>query len=567
MLPLLIHPACLVMGAVLGTTDIRLNEIMYAPTSPEPEWIELINRGSEPVNLKKWQLSDASPARHLLPANDIIVQPGGFLILTRDSSVLRGFRGPVACSVISVPGFPSLNNGGDAVVLLDMQGNVVDSLTYLPGWGGNDGGRSLERRDADAASSDPSTWGTCLSAAGATPGLPNSIRRLSLDLSISVLYLPVGTVDTVVVTVRNDGRNPVNGFDILLYDDRNLDSVGTSDELATSVAPAVSLSPGDSVRVPLAVTLSSGVHRLIAVAEFPADERFENNRAICDAMKSFSRGVLLVNEIMAEPGSGRSEYAELVNTSAYDVDVKGWSLTDLTGSAGRSVISAVSRRIHPGEYLVVAADSSLFRQFPGLAGVDSRLVVIFPGGHLSLNNDGDAVVIKDVDEVTIDSVLYSSSWHNPDLASHVGRSLERISPTVASGDGYNWGTCVDASGGTPCRRNSLSVSSSPARARLSFAPNPFSPDGDGYDDVIVIHYEMPLQTSIVNVKIFDIQGRLIRRLASNEPGGPAGDIVWDGRDESGTVARIGVYIALLEAANGRGGLESAKGVLVLARKL
>jgi len=253
--------------------------------------------------------------------------------------------------------------------------------------------------------------------------------------------------------------------------------------------------------------------------------------------------------------------------SGRDIDVNGWKLTDLTGVSGGVPISASARVLHPGELLTFAADSSLYVQFPGLANSDQRLVVIARDKRISLNNDIDAVVICDPLGTTIDSVLYTDSWHNPDLAEHAGRSLERISERIGSNDARNWGTCVDPTGGTPGSRNSISVGIQPAAARLSGAPNPFSPDGDGIDDVTVIHYEMPLQTSIINMKIYDIRGRLIRRLASNEPGGPAGNIVWDGRDDSGAVARIGVYIALLEAVTSMGAVESAKGVLVLARRL
>jgi hypothetical protein len=223
--------------------------------------------------------------------------------------------------------------------------------------------------------------------------------------------------------------------------------------------------------------------------------------------------------------------------------------------------------LHPGELLVLAADSTLLQQFPALASMDPRLVVTLRGGRLSLNNDADAVVIHDALDVTIDSLLFSVTWHNPDLSDPGGRSLERISMLAPSNDPRNWNTSVDPSGGTPGMRNSISVASVPVASRLSCAPNPFSPDGDGLDDMVVIHYEMPLQTSIINLKIYDVRGRLIRRLASNEPGGPVGNIIWDGRDETGAVARIGMYIALLEAVNSSGAIESAKGVLVLARRL
>ncbi|MBP1683527.1 MAG: hypothetical protein H6Q27_1091, partial [Ignavibacteriaceae bacterium] len=40
--------------------DIVINEIMYAPSSGEPEWIELYNKTNEVINLKNWKLSDAS---------------------------------------------------------------------------------------------------------------------------------------------------------------------------------------------------------------------------------------------------------------------------------------------------------------------------------------------------------------------------------------------------------------------------------------------------------------------------------------------------------------------------
>jgi hypothetical protein len=546
---------------------VVVNEIMYAPSSPEPEWIELLNRGAEPVNLKKWAISDATGSRHLFPAGDIIVPPGGYLILTRDSTVLRDVRGALPCAVASVTAFPSLNNSGDAVMLFDATGHTMDSLVYLPEWGGSGGGRSLERRDADAPSTEPGTWGTCVTGSGATPGLPNSILRRLCDVSIDRAFVADGTFDTVVAVFRNAGKMPASGFRLRVYDDANLDSVAAPDEWLGQSDSCGILLPGDSVHVPLTVHLSPGFHQLITFAEYPADERPEDNWALCVMTKAFPRGSFLVNEIMADPAPGGSEYVEIVSASEHDVDMKGWSVTDLTGSEGKVLIAAASRIIHPGEFVVLSADSILFRQFPAVTRIDPRLVVVLRGGRLSLNNEGDAVVIRDALDVTIDSVMYSDSWHNPDLSDHGGRSLERISPALSSNDQHNWGTSVDASGGTPCGRNSISVAFAPGPSRLSCMPNPFSPDGDGVDDVVVIHYEMPLQTSIVNLKIYDIRGRLIRRLANNEPGGLSGNIVWDGRDEVGAVARIGIYIALLEAVNSNGGLESAKGILVLARRL
>ena len=548
-------------------SSVVINEVMYAPASPEPEWVELFNRGVDPVNVARWQISDATVSRHLFPAGEFIIPAGGFLLLTKDSADLHAVRGALPCAVLNVPGFPSLNNTGDAVVVLDALGRLIDSVAYRPEWGGNEGGRSLERRDADRSSTEQNNWGTCTSDARGTPGNPNSIVRLSNDLSIAEAFVPAGPSDTVVVIVRNSGKLPAADFELLVFDDANVDFIPSpAEELGrwTTEAP---LLPGDSLRMPCAVALSPGFHQIIARVDYPAEERRSDNQACCTTTRAFTAGALLVNEIMAEPAPGRSEYVELVNVSGRDIDVKGWKLTDLTGASGRVPISASARVLHPGELLTFAADSSLYVQFPALANSGQRLVVIARDKRVSLNNDIDALVICDPLGITIDSVQYTDSWHNPDLAEHAGRSLERISERIGSNDARNWGTCVDPTGGTPGKRNSISVGILPAAARLSGAPNPFSPDGDGIDDVTVIHYEMPLQTSIINMKIYDIRGRLIRRLASNEPGGPAGNIVWDGRDDSGAVARIGVYIAFLEAVTSMGAVESAKGVLVLARRL
>ena len=38
--------------------DVVLNELMYTPSSGEPEWVELFNKTDSPLNLKKWRIKD-----------------------------------------------------------------------------------------------------------------------------------------------------------------------------------------------------------------------------------------------------------------------------------------------------------------------------------------------------------------------------------------------------------------------------------------------------------------------------------------------------------------------------
>jgi hypothetical protein len=76
------------------------------------------------------------------------------------------------------------------------------------------------------------------------------------------------------------------------------------------------------------------------------------------------------------------------------------------------------------------------------------------------------------------------------------------------------------------------------------SPNPFSPNGDGINDVARFQFDLYLLTKAVQVEvgIYDLSGRLMRRLGP--VGAAAGEqqLAWDGRDEGGTAVAPGVYV-------------------------
>jgi len=74
-------------------------------------------------------------------------------------------------------------------------------------------------------------------------------------------------------------------------------------------------------------------------------------------------------------------------------------------------------------------------------------------------------------------------------------------------------------------------------------PNPFAGNAS-------IRYDLPRSTS-VDLRVFDVQGRLVRVLESSvkEPG--RHDVVWDGRNDAGGVVGAGVYFYRLEAGEYR----------------
>ena len=80
--------------------------------------------------------------------------------------------------------------------------------------------------------------------------------------------------------------------------------------------------------------------------------------------------------------------------------------------------------------------------------------------------------------------------------------------------------------------------------KKEFWPNPFSPNGDGFADKTTLFLNVD-KASDVKVTIFDLRGTVIRYLFKGTINGN-NNIEWDGKDNSGEMAKIGLYIYQLE---------------------
>lgn len=554
---------------------VVVNEIMYAPASPDPEWVELASTQEDSVDIGAWGISDRNslsvyrfaPGPRWLP-------PRFFAVVTRDSARLAATHPEAIIVGIGTLPVSLFNNDSDAVVLFDHRGMAMDSVHYRARWGGT-GGASLERVEASGAAAESTNWGSSLDEVGSTPGRQN--YRTPLDTNASAVRLvPLYNGDStagVALIARNTGRTSLAALFASLYLDRNRDTAASPEELLAEAAADAPIGPGDSVIVWFAWDHPEpGEQPLIARLETAHDMRPGDNQARATVTFSYPRGALEINELMYEPADGRSEYMEYLNGGALPVDVSGWRVGPRreAGAPG-SVSGAFSPRnplvVLPGEYLVVAADSSILEVFPSAGAAGSHLVA--RGKALGLGNSGDTVMLFDATARAIDSLVYAPEWHNPDLEETRGRSLERMSPSVPGADARNWSTSADPSGGTPGRRNSLHAPLPPgAPAALSCSPNPFSPDGDGEEDATVIAYALSFRTGTLRARVYDALGRMVRTLAGEEPTGQSGHLLWDGRDDRRERVPMGIYIVLLEAHDAVGmSTETMKGVVVVAARL
>lgn len=424
--------------------DIVINEIMYAPLSPETEWVELYNRTEQEINLKKWKFSDAG-STVTITTQDVFIAPGNFIVLTSDSSVLNYYDIPVQILKVSLP---ALNNTGDNVVIKDSLGLILDSLTYLPTWGGNTGGRSLERFSVDQSSNEAANWASSISLFKATPGKINSITPKDNDLAITKFtsklpYAIIGEEIEFQVYVKNIGFNPSENFNLNLYRDENLDSIPQSTELLLSLQQT-GINPEDSVEIFFSTNhFEAGVNNFIAIIEDTIDDDTTNNigfSKVTGVEINEVRNDIVIDEFMYAPLSPEPEWIEIFNRSDKVIDLKNYKIAD-----NRDTVTVISKSVllNPGEYYVIASDSSINNFYNIPSGISYKTLP-------ALNNTGDKIILIDSLNRTIDSLEYFSVWGGSN-----GNSLERIDPELSSLDSTNWKTSASIFKATPGYINSL----------------------------------------------------------------------------------------------------------------
>lgn len=439
--------------------DIIINEIMYAPLRGEPEWIELFNQSFLPVNLKKWKVSDNSTSQ-LLSQKNKLLNPGEYLILCRDSSIKNFYTVP---SEIIYMNLPSLNNSGDVIVLADSMGRTIDSLSYLPSWGGNLG-RSLERVFPGSQSISSGNWKTSRSKLKATPGLVNSVTPKDYDLSVQAIRIPsayffIGSPAVISVTVRNSGLRASGAFSLELYKDINCDSIAQSQELK-SLNEYTGLSPADSITYNFIFNdVSEGKNYLIIKLSADKDDDISNNISYTEIKGikiNEQRQDIVINEIMYAPLRGEPEWIELYNKSSKQINILGYKLANHLDT---SIVIHRPFVLKPDEYCLITKDSTIFLHYD----ISSKYSVAqFP----SLNNSDDKIILMDSLNRVIDSVKYSASW-----GGNNGFSLERNNVQLSSNDPFNWKTCISSSKATPGYLNSISKKKYDIKILdLAFAP-------------------------------------------------------------------------------------------------
>ncbi len=198
---------------------IVINEIMYHPDSEDPadEYLELVNIGDGPVQLKNWAFTNG--ISFTFP--DLALPSGGFLVIAADPEQFTRTYGEVSHLTGGWTG--SLSNRGERIRLSDQNGEQVDEVRYYDqgdwatrtrvtdtgeaGWvweAAHDGaGASLELEHAALTNKSGQNWKA--SVGGPTPGAVNSTalaENAVAPLIENVEHSPLVPRSTDTVTIR-----------------------------------------------------------------------------------------------------------------------------------------------------------------------------------------------------------------------------------------------------------------------------------------------------------------------------------------------------------------------------
>ncbi len=554
--------------------QITFSEIMFDVSTSEyhDEYVEIFNLSlSDTLDITGWQFSDSVGVDEIIPVNgNFKLAPQSFAVILDGSyfgnSTVYDTIIPPDVLILKVSdnslGSSGLaNTKAEYLSIIDSTGDTLATYRYSIG---NTQGFSDEKIILDG-DNNPLNWADCL-IEGGTPGSKNSVSPRDYDVGLDEYSLQLPTLlfenDTVSfqIVVYNYGLQPVNdSIEISLYSDRNDNYLFDSGDI---------LIIDSKVQVYLPVTqatdtlyfewknLPAGQHSLILNMGYFADENDLNNSITKQVSIIVRKSTLHLNEIKYLIFTDEPEWIEIFNSGNEKLFLKGWGITDINDTA--YIDSSVF--IYPNQYKVLSADT--INQFYDIE--DSLVLILdnFP----TLNDGGDDISLIEPGGGWRERVVFTKDWLEDYEAQKV--SLERINSHLYENKSENWGPSQSNFGATPGEQNSIFMDISDIKMSIDVRPNPFSPDGDSFDDYTIINGELAEKSARIKIQIFDIKGRLIRTLRDNQFSGNTFNLVWDGKNENGKLARMGIYIIFVQALNDRSGvIKEMKTTVVLAQKL
>ncbi len=552
--------------------DILINEIMADPAPvvglPDAEYIELLNN-SYSITLKDWTLQIGKTIKTL---PDSMIQGGGYVIISHNKheAVLSPYG-----SFIGLSSF-SLTNAGQQIILRNEKGEVIHQIYYQQSWyqdkSKEDGGWSLEQIDALNPCGCEHNWMASTGTKGGTPGAYNAISTSNPDKT-KPRPLRISVINTQELQLYFS--EPMDSSSILDISKYEVINFGNPVQIVASFPDY------RSVNLLFGTSFSPKIIYELKVLQGPKDcvgNDLDNSDLLTFGLPEFpDSNDVVINEILFNPQSQGVDYVEIYNRSDKIIDLKNLRLAnwDLESQNISNVkeLAPDGYLIFPKEYYVLSTNSAIIKKQYFVKYPENMIEI--PSMISMANTSGNVLLIASSYQL-IDKLDYDEDMQYALLQNAKGISLERLNYDRPSNDRGNWHSSATTGdlysqtsdyAGTPSSQNSQFTIGTEFDGEVWLNQDIFSPDNDGYYDVLDIHYKFDEAAYTANIVIFDSHGKLIRNLISNDLLATKGVITWDGLDNENNKANIGIYIIYVEVFNLSGDVKHFKLKTVVGGRL
>jgi hypothetical protein len=274
-------------------------------------------------------------------------------------------------------------------------------------------------------------------------------------------------------------------------------------------------------------------------------------------------GDLLINEVLFNPYPEGEDFIEIYNISDNEFPLNKYFLASRGNNLDLTQIYSLAGKnylLPPQSYLAVTKDTNAVFSY---YSIECRSCFQQVERMPAYNNNEDYIVLLNENMEIIDELHYTVKMHHPLLADVNGISLERISAAGTNTPG-NWASAsTQARYATPGYKNSQLSESEIYKPQVTFSPEAFSPNSDGYNDKYEIRFKLDKTGYTGSINIFDAKGRLVLNLANSTIMGTGDVFIWDGKNMAGQKQPVGIYSVAVEIFNPYGQVFTFKNSVVL----
>ncbi|MFA4830729.1 MAG: lamin tail domain-containing protein [Patescibacteria group bacterium] len=355
-------------GKVLGNNaDIVINEIGNYESSGH-EWVEIFNKGTEPINMEDWKFWEEATNHglSLIQGDDYLIGPGEYAVITQNDINFRADYPSVSVTIFD-SSWSTLNESGEEIGLKDADGNFVEQFTYVPAFD-----YSLERKDASLPDYTSSNW--IEHPNGNTAGVQNYWSGFTPPANNppTAIISASATADVNTPVALNGNNSTDSDGTIISYEWKIEDAIIGNEATITHT-----FTTAGTFAVTLTVTDDDGATDLETL-----------NIVVSDSIPTptSTPALIVINEFVSDAPEGQNEWIELYNASTLTVNLTGWTLADGVGT-----ISSPTNTIETLGFAVIALASS------------------------KLNNSGDIIILKNPTGEIIDKAVYGN-WDDGNTA-------------------------------------------------------------------------------------------------------------------------------------------------------